>query len=151
MLPSKDRSPNAEGFALGDVLAEEITHRLSRFRNLTVAAPSAGQAFRARGFPIDEAESKLGVNYLVDGNVFRSNDRLRVNLTLTDLRTNILVFSDQFDGSFELIFSHQGNLIDRISTSIFRNAENAEIYRAEMTPTRDIGAYVWYLIPIPVD
>ena len=45
VLPSKDRSPNAEDFALGDVLAEEITHRLPRFRNLTVAAPSAGQAF----------------------------------------------------------------------------------------------------------
>ena len=91
VLPLKDRSPNAGDFALGDVIAEEITHRLARFRNLTVAAPSAGQAFRAQGCPIDDAQGKLGVNYLVDGNVFRSDDRLRVSLTLTDLRTNSLV------------------------------------------------------------
>lgn len=145
VLPLKDRSPNAGDFALGDVMAEEITHRLARFRNLTVAAPSAGQAFRAQGCPIDDAQGKLGVNYLVDGNVFRSDDRLRVSLTLTDLRTNSLVFADHFDGSFELIFSHQGNLIDRISTNIFRNAEKAEVRRAIRAPTRDIGAYEWYL------
>lgn len=145
VLPFADRSPNAGEFALGDVLTEEITHRLSRFRNLRVAAPSAGQTFRAQGFPIDEARSRLGVNYLVDGNVFRSDDRLRIGVTLTDLRTNILVFSDHFDGDFEEIFTHQDNLIDRISTSVFRKAEHAEVQRAERAPTRDIGAYEWYL------
>jgi len=145
ILPLTDGSPNAADFALGDVLAEEITRSLSRFRNLTVAAPSAGQTFRAHGFSIGEARSRLGVNYLVDGSVFRSGDRLRISLTLTDLRTNILVFSDHFDGSFETIFPHQDNLIDRISTSIFRKAENAEVTRAKRAPTQDIGAYEWYL------
>jgi adenylate cyclase len=145
VLPLADRSPNAAAFALGDVVAEEITHRLSRFRNLTVAAPSAGQAFRVKGFQIGEARTRLGVNYLVDGSLFRSEDRLRVNLSLTDLRNGILVFSDHFEGAFDAIFSHQDDVIDRIATSIFRKAETAELRRAERAPTRDIGAYEWYL------
>lgn len=145
VLPFADRSPNASEFALGDVVAEEITHRLSRFRNLTVAAPSAGQAFRVKGFEIGEARTRLGVNYLVDGSLFRADDRLRVGLTLTDLRNGILVFSDHFEGAFDAIFSHQDDVIDRIATSIFRKAETAELHRAERAPTRDIGAYEWYL------
>jgi adenylate cyclase len=64
---------------------------------------------------------------------------------LTDLRQKTLIFSDYFDGSFENVFQHKSNLIDRISTSAFRNTERSEVHRAEQAPTDHIGAYEWYL------
>lgn len=145
VLPLVDRSPQAGEFALGDELSEVLTHRLSRFRSLTVAAPSAGRAFRAQRLSVDRARSTLGVNYLVDGSVLRAGERLRIGISLIDLRTGSLVFNDHFDGAFESIFEHQDALIDRISSALFRNAEKAEVQRAERMPTNDIGAYEWYL------
>lgn len=145
VLPLDDRSPNAGEFALGDLLAEEITHRLSRYRNLTVAAPSAGQSLKRLGLPAERARSALGVNYLVDGNVFRQGDSVRIRLTLSDLRENRLALSQHFDGAFENFHSAQGELINQIATAIFRSAEKSEVQRAERAPTKDIGAYEWYL------
>ncbi len=145
VLPLDDRSPNAGEFALGDLLAEEITHRLSRYRNLTVAAPSAGQSLKRMGLPSERARSALGVNYLVDGNVFRQGDKLQIRLTLSDLRENRLVLSHYFDGALENIHSAQGELTNQIATTIFRSAENSEVQRAERAVTKDLGAYEWYL------
>lgn len=145
VLPFQDRSPGAGEYALGDMMSEEITRKLSRFRRLTVAAPSASRSFRAKGFPVEDARLKLGVNYLVDGSVYRSGERLRVSLTVTDLRSSTLIFSDRFDGEFEKIFEHEDNLTDRISTCVFQQTENAEISRAERRPTTQLGAYEWFL------
>jgi adenylate cyclase len=145
VMPFQDRSPYASDYALGDIMAEEITHKLSRFRRLTVASPSACQSFCAKGYSVEDAHKKLGVNYLVDGSIYRSGDHLRVNLALTDLRTNKLIFSDHFDGEFEQIFEHQDNLTDRISNRVFQQSENTEILRAERLPTSQLGAYEWFL------
>jgi len=145
VLPLRDYSPKASDFALGDVLAEEITGRLARFRGLTVASPSAAQTCRA--FRLGEAQIRdtLGVNYLVDGSVHRNGNELRVNLALTDLRDMTLVHSDQFEGGFARLFDYEGRLIDRIATSIVRNTEQTEVERAHRVPTPDMGAYEWYL------
>lgn len=145
VLPILDRSPAAGDDNLGDVLSEEIIHRLSRYRGLTVAAPSAGQSFRSLGHSLDRARRMLGVNYLVDGNILREGDRLQVHLTLTDLRDNRLVFSHKFDGSFPGLLFDQNELTDRIATLVFHRAEGAEMLRAQRAPTQDIGAYQWYL------
>ena len=116
VLPVQDRSAAAGDYNLGDVLSEEIIHRLSRYRGLTVAAPSAGQSFRSLGHSIDNARRMLGVNYLVDGTLLRDGDRLMVHLTLTDLRDNRLVFSHKFDGRFPGLMFDQNELIDQIAT-----------------------------------
>jgi DNA-binding SARP family transcriptional activator/TolB-like protein len=145
VLPLQDRSPNAGEFALGDVLSEEITYRLSKYRNLTVTAPSAGQAFKKHKLPIEQARATLGVNYLVDGSIIRDGDDLRVRLTLIDLRGNGVVFNHRFDGAFREILSQQSELVDRIATAVFRGAERAELRRAERMLTNDIGAYDLYL------
>lgn len=145
ILPFQDRSPDAGDYALGDIMSEEISRKLSRFRRLTVAAPSACQSFRARGYSVEDARRKLGVNYLVDGSVYRAGERLRVSLALTDLRTSKLIFSDHFDGEFAQIFEHQDGLTDRISMRLFQQTENTEMLRAERLPTTRLGAYEWFL------
>lgn len=145
VLPFQDRSPHAGDYALGDIMSEEIARKLSRFRRLKVAAPSACLSFRAKGFSVEDVQRKLGVNYLVDGSVYRAGERLRVSLALTDLRTSKLIFSDYFDGNFDQIFEHEDNLTDRICSQIFHQSENSEILRAERLPTTELGAYEWFL------
>ena len=145
ILPFQDRSPDAGEYALGDIMSEEISRKLSRFRRLTVASPSACQSFRARGYPVEDARRKLGVNYVVEGNVYRAEERLRVSIDLTDLRSSKLIFSDHFDGEFAQIFEHQDNLTDRISMRVFQHTEDTEILRAERLPTTRLGAYEWFL------
>jgi len=145
VLPFRDHSPQAADFALGDVLAEEITGRLGRFRGLTVAAPSAAQTCRALHLTASQIHERLGVNYLADGSLRLQDDALRVSLTLTDLRAQTLIYSDRFEGSLARLFDLESQLADRIATAIVRKAEAAEVARAQRAPTEDMTAYQWYL------
>jgi DNA-binding SARP family transcriptional activator/TolB-like protein len=145
VLPLQDWSPDAGEFGLGDLLAEEITHRLSRYRNLTVSAPSAGQSLRRLGDAPELARTALGVKYLVDGSVLRDGDRLQIRLTVEDVETSRLVLSHRFDGAFSSLLKQQSEVIDQIATAVFRKAEQAEVVKAERALTRDMGAYEWFL------
>lgn len=145
VLPFRDHSPQAPDLALGDVLAEEITGRVARFRGLTVAAPSAAQTCRALHLTAERIRERLGVNYLADGSLRLQDDKLHVSLSLADLRTGTLIYSDRFEGSLARLFDLQGRLVDRIATAIVRKAEGAEVARAQRAPTADMAAYQWYL------
>lgn len=145
VLPFHDLSSTASELSLGELLAEEILHRLSRHRGLTVAAPSAGQSFRRFGHPISKARQMLGVSYLVDGRILRDGERLVAHLTLTDLRQDRLVFSHKFDGLFPGLLLDQNDLADQIASVLFHKAQGSEMQRAERAPTSDHGAFEWYL------
>lgn len=145
ILPLVDRSPDASDYGLGDHFSEEVTHRLSRYRGLTAAAPSAAQSFRSFGYPLDQSRHMLGVNYLVDGNILRESDQLQIRLTVTDLRDNRLVFSHRFDGAVADFLFGQGDLVDQIASAIFHRTQGAEVRRAERAPTENMTAYDWFL------
>lgn len=145
VLPFHDLTRAASDLSLGELLAEEILHRLSRHRGLTVAAPSAGQAFRSLGHALDKARQMLGVTYLVDGRILRDAERLVVHLTLTDLRQDRLIFSHRFDGLFPGLLLDQNDLADQIASVLFHKTQGAEMQRAERAPTADAGAFEWYL------
>ena len=145
ILPLRDDSPDAIEMGLGDVIAEEITVRLSHFRNLFVAAPSAAFACAKHGLSPLQISSTLGVNYLVDGSVLRTGDKIELNISLTNLRDQQLVFGDKFEGQFRDLFMKQDELIAGISSTILRRAEDAEIKRVRTVPTSDMSAYDYYL------
>lgn len=145
VLPLRDFSPSANEFSLGQVIAEEVTSRLARFGEITVAAPSAAHTCRKLGMEPDDIREKLGVHYLVDGTVFRMDDRLRVTVMVANLRDNTVVASERLDGPIEQLFEFQSNLLDRIANLIVRGAEAAEIDRADSLLTDDVGAFEWYL------
>ncbi|MFN4142434.1 BTAD domain-containing putative transcriptional regulator [Aestuariivirga sp.] len=145
VLPLVNRAPRDDPYRLGETIAEEIIHRLSRFRGLTVAAPSAGQSFRTLSYPHDRGRALLGVNYLVDGHVVQDSERLVIHLNLIDLRVNHLVFSHRFDGVFPGAVFDQGELADQLATAIFHKTQTAEMKRAEQVPSQSGSALEWYL------
>ena len=145
VMPLGDLSPDASKIALGDLMSEEIAHRLSRFNGISVASPSACQSFCAQKLPLEQVYQHLGVSYRVDGHVLRNANRLRVKISMTDVRTNKLTFSDNFDGEFDQIFDHQDELADRIASNLFKRGQDAETQRAQRLPTSDMTAYDWFL------
>lgn len=145
ILPFQDLSPDAAEYSLGLVLAEELTARVSRYGGMTLAAPTAAQTCRKLGLGPEELRAKLGMNYLVDGSVLRIGDRLRITVSITDLREMSVLWSDRFDGTLDAIFDHQSLLVDRIATLVTRQAEIASLERAEQALTGSMTAFDWYL------
>jgi len=127
------------GFAA--MLAEEITAALARNRSLSLvssaalartAATSRDEAMIGRAFALD---------YLLDGTLQRSGERLRISLRLLDLRGGTqIVWAERFDREAPDLFGLQ----DEIAQSVAARMEPAmlalEAERATARPNADPSA-----------
>ena len=145
VLPFRDMSQGAQEVDLGLVLAEEVSARLARFWQLTVASPSAAMTSQRLSFSHEDLHRKLGANFAVEGSVFRLNDDLRLSMAITNLTSGEIIASERFEGRFQEIFEHQSDLVDKIATCINRKTESFAEQRARKAMTNDAGAFDWYL------
>jgi DNA-binding SARP family transcriptional activator/TolB-like protein len=128
-----------DGFA--GMLAEEITTALARNRTLNLVS----SASLARAAQASRDEAALGrafaLDYLLDGTMHRSGERLRVSLRLLDLRSNAqIVWADRFDRQSADPFGVQ----DEIALAVAARMEPAllaiEAERAAQRPSGDPSA-----------
>ena len=70
-----------------DGITADITTSLSKLSGLFVIAASSAQSYREPPTDIKQVAETLGVRYVLEGNVRRSGNRLRVNVQLVDAAT----------------------------------------------------------------
>jgi transcriptional activator of cad operon len=88
---------NEEYFA--DGVTEELINRLSRLPGFKVPSSTDSFYFKDKQFPVAEIARRLRVNYLLDGSLRRSGDRLRVTARLIRAADGYVVWSENYDRS----------------------------------------------------
>jgi TolB-like protein len=95
VLPLNDRSgSDAELVAY---FHEQLNVALAQTAGLTVAPSSSIEQYRSQPRPANEVARDLRVGALVEGNVFRIADRIRITLQLTDPHSIVQIWSDSFE------------------------------------------------------
>ncbi|MEM7445517.1 MAG: FlgO family outer membrane protein [Pseudomonadota bacterium] len=113
-----------------DGIADEVITELSHIDWLTVI--SRGSTFSYRGQSVDakQISRELGAQYVVEGTVRKSGDRIRVNVRLVDARSGHSVWADRFDGQLEDIFRLQEDIAEAIAGNIDGEVRTVERERA---------------------
>ena len=93
-------------------MRNELIVRLGQIPGVTVAPSSAVEVYKSAPKPAAEIAQDLRVGALLEGNVFRAGNRLRVTLQLTNPRTIEQLWSKSFDIDLTL------NLLDAIDKVI---------------------------------
>lgn len=86
VIPFEELGGKAEDVYFSDGLTKDINAHLSKFTNLFVFAPGSVNGYRGNA-DCREIRSELGADYILEGGVRRSQDRLRITTTLTDAKT----------------------------------------------------------------
>jgi TolB-like protein/Flp pilus assembly protein TadD len=145
VLPFTQTSGGASDDYLGDGLAEEIINLLVGQGNLQVAARTSSFAFRDRSRELDTIAQTLGVRHLLDGNVRRDGDAMRVSVQLVDASSGFTAWSATYDRSFEDIFTVRND----IATQVMRALQGGETGDMRVTvqqrATSSLEAYEHYL------
>jgi len=97
VLPFSNLTGDAEQDYFADAMTEDIITGLARFRDLFVI--SSNSSFRYKGLAVDikEIGRELGVRFVLEGSVRRSNDRLRVTAQLIDAETDQHLWAETYD------------------------------------------------------
>lgn len=108
--------PGQEYFA--DGITEDIITALSRFRWFFVAARNSSFAFKGRNLSARQVGDDLGVRYVLDGTVRKSDTRVRISARLVEVAGDKQIWGDRFDFDLSEMLAMQDQIADRVAGSI---------------------------------
>ena len=122
-------------------LTMDLTVALGRFRNFEVLAHDSSRHIKNKGFDHQTIYEKYGTRYVVEGNVRKSETKLRVNVELIDIKKDLQLWSEIYDRSIEDIFAIQDDITQTVANSIDRRILQLRQYHISRQPTHNPGAY----------
>jgi TolB-like protein/tetratricopeptide (TPR) repeat protein len=152
VLPFTNLSGDPSQKYFSDGLAAEVRAELARNNLLQVAAQVSSNRFADHTADAKSISNELGVAYLLDGNVRRSGDTVRVAAELIDGRTGFSRWSQSFDRSIADVFAVQSEIAGAVMAALSAQVANrsgdepdGEGKRLEVGGTSNVGAYDAYL------
>ena len=142
VMPFIDASPatGARGGA-SDALAHDVITRLAKLRSLFVIAQGTVFALHERRIGPEEAGRMLNVDYVVSGSVRLDNQRLAINVELSETRSARIVWTEIYNHKSDDAFLVLEEIGNRIVASIASEIEAIERNRAILRPPNSLDAW----------
>lgn len=146
VLPFKPLVAGSRDEALELGMADTLIHKLSSIKQLSVRPLNAVRKYAELEQDARAAGRELKVDAVLDGNLQKSNDRIRVTLRLVSVADGHEIWTDQFDEKLTDIFSVQDSVARKITgmLSITLSGEEKELLTKRQTG--DPEAYRLYLM-----
>jgi TolB-like protein/Flp pilus assembly protein TadD len=145
VLPFISLGSGDEHHEFADGITEDVIAQLSKISSLQVIARSSVQPFRDRQPGLKEIGSTLGAARILDGSVRHAGDRVRIVVTLVDVRTGRQLWAETYDRQITDIFEIQTDVALQIAAALKAKLSPAEQSRIRKEPTRDPQAHRLYL------
>jgi len=145
VLPFKDLSGDQNNQWLADGFAEDIINHLCNITSLGVVSRTTSQQFRESTLSAPEIGKKMNVNYILEGSVRLSGDKIRITVQLIDASRDIHLWSQNFDRELNDIIGIQGEIAIGVAYKLNAVLSDDEIRQIKKIPTQNPEAYTYYL------
>ena len=118
VLPFKNMSddPGQEHFS--DGLTEDIITDLSQLEDLIVIARASVFTYKGKPVKVQQVARELGVQYVLEGSVRKSGDRVRITAQLVDGKTGHHLWAERYDRDLKDIFALQDEIAQKIRATL---------------------------------
>jgi adenylate cyclase len=141
VLPLANMSGDPEQEFFADGLTEEILTELSRFRGLLVISRNSTFKYKGQRIDLRRVARELGADYVLEGSVRKTSDRVRVIVQLIDGRTDQHIWADRYDRKLADIFDIQDEITSAIVAVLPGRIEAASRDVAARKKTDNMLAY----------
>lgn len=141
VLPFQNLSGDAAQDAFADSISEDLIHRISARRFFPVVARNSSFTYKGQSADPRQIGADLGVRYVVDGSVRRSNDRVRISVELVDATTGLQAWSGRYDRELGEVFALQDEITATICGAIEPELQRIELRRSERRDPRSLDAW----------
>jgi TolB-like protein/Flp pilus assembly protein TadD len=145
VLPFDNLSDDKQNayFAVG--VQDEIMSNLARIADLKVISRTSANLYKSGNMRNSrEIGQQLGVAHLLEGNVQRIGNRLRVNAQLIDARADTHLWAQTYDRDVADLFAVQSEIAQVIAGQLHAKISPAEKRAIERPPTADLTAFELY-------
>ncbi len=135
--------PGQDYFAIG--IADELRSQLLSIRNLKVISRSSSKYYKDQKISLRQMGKDLGVAYVLEGTVQRSSDMVKINVQLSNTKTDEVEWSSpSFQEKLEDIFILQNEISQKIVAQLKIGLSDQERNKLVKIPTRNAEAYINY-------
>ena len=118
VLPFVNLSGDPEQEYFAEAISENITTELSRFEHLFVIARHSAFVYKGSKKKTKQISQELGVRYLLEGSVQRSDNQVRINAQLIDAISGEHVWTEKFDRNISNIFAIQDEIAQTVVATL---------------------------------
>jgi serine/threonine protein kinase/Tfp pilus assembly protein PilF len=145
VLPLENLSEEKENAFFADGIQDELLSNLSKIADLKVISRTSVMQYRSgTRRNLKKIAQQLGVGHVVEGNVRRVGNQVRVSVQLIDARTDTHLWAEHYDRDVADVFAIQTEIAQQIANQLRSKLSPAERAAIAERPTADPVAYALY-------
>jgi len=141
ILPFRVTAGDEEQRFLAEGLTEELIVELGRFRRLFVSSRSASFALAESDLDPVKVGEALSVRYVLEGQVKKLGDQVRISLTLSETEAGTVVWVDKIVRPFKELLDLLDETVGKIAATVFRRTEDASVVAARRKLPENMTAF----------
>ena len=141
VLPFKNRSGLSEDDVFAEGMVEDVIGALSQGLNVVVLGSTVTAGMRLA--PVEDLAAlgqRLGVRYLLEGNVRRAGDQIRVTAQILEASNGAVQWNGRFDRPLSELAQLQEEFVTEVAASLDVQIQNLELRRILKKPS-DLTAW----------
>ncbi len=145
VLYFENQSGSKEDEYFRDGITEDIVTEISKIGQLDIFPRSEMMAFRDKVVTAQQVAQQLGAQYVLEGSIRRSGNRVRITAQLVEASTRHSVWAERYDRQMEDVFTIQEEIARSIAQALRITLTPQEEKIIARRPTENPLAYDFYL------
>jgi len=142
VLPFDNMSDDPKKGSLSDGITEQIITTLSKIPELFVISRTSTFSYKNKPVKVQQVAEELGVNYVLEGSVQQSGDKLRITAQLIDALTGRHLWAERYERNYENLFALQDEITLKILNELqVKLTEGERIRSTRYSKTTNLEAF----------
>jgi TolB-like protein len=145
VLPFENLSDDKENAFFADGMHDELLSNLAKVADLKVISRTSVMQYKSGvRRSLKKIAQQLAVSHVVEGNVRRTGNRIRVSVQLIDARTDTHLWAEHYERDVADVFAIQTEVAQQIANQLQAKLSATEQAAIAERPTADLAAYALY-------
>jgi adenylate cyclase len=142
VLPFANMSGDPKQEFLCDGITENIITALSKVPKLFVIARNSTFTYKGKPVKVKQVGEELGVQYVLEGSIQKSADRIRITAQLIDVLNGYHIWADRYDRDLKDLFAMQDEITIKIISALQVKLTGGETAQIVARSTQNLQAYL---------
>jgi TolB-like protein/Flp pilus assembly protein TadD len=149
VLPFVNMSGDPQQEYFSDGITEQIITSISKIPRLFVISRTSSFKYKGKAVDVKQVGRELGVKYVLEGSVQRSEDRLRITAQLTNTITGEHLWAERYDRRFKDYFALQDEITMKLMLSLAVKLTEGDRLRLRRPSTNNLKALEKFFEAVP--
>jgi TolB-like protein len=118
VLPFLDLTEHMSAEEFADGMTEELIDKLSKIPGVTVTPPTSSFYYKGKQIPVADIAKSLGVAYVLDGSVRKSETSVRIATRLIRADSGYVIWSETYDHPLDDVVMIQDDIAGKVTQAL---------------------------------